>query len=301
MASPGGWCGHAGSCVRIGLTVLITATLVPGVGGAQEPDNHLYDRYQLSAAATVLLLGATVRFDAEGGGSGTEFEPSDALGLSRQTVEPRAGFRWRPGRRHELELSYVLARRSAEQTIIDTIRFRDTAFAAGARVASTMRTDQAMLEYRYAFTARERTQIGIGVGLGALLARLELDALAGATRGGADTSRVDYIAERSVTVPTGSLGLYARFRSGDRWYFSGDGRGLYLKIENFKIYVVEAGLSARYFFASSLGGEAGYTLSYYRVDVTRVAPGERRFLGIDFTGKINYTVNGFRAGLVYAF
>ena len=61
--------------------------------------------------------------------------------------------------------------------------------------------------------------------------------------------------------------------------------------------MIEAGLAGRYFLSSKLGLELGYNLGFYQINIE--AP--NNFASIDRTGKIRYTVNGWRAGGVYAF
>jgi hypothetical protein len=268
--------------------------------GAQGLENRLYPKFELDVDGTLLRLSETIRIDPEGGGEGTEINVEDVLGASRTTVQPRAAFRWRPGRRHELEVGFVRAVRSAERTLADTIDFRDTSFAAGARINSNIRTSQLFLNYRFAFTAKENTQIGFGVGLGAIFLRTEIDALAGATGGGTDTATVQYGDSSSFTAPVGSVGIYGRFRVGNRWYLEPDLRGMYLKIQNLKAGVIELGFAGRYFFSNTIGAELGYSLGWYKVTLERTADGSGVF-GIDVTGKVKYTVNGLRGGVVFVF
>jgi hypothetical protein len=203
------------------------------------------------------------------------------------------------GRRHELEGGFLRAVRSGERTLVDTLFVGDTSFAAGVRVASQLRTSQAFLNYRFAFTARENTQIGAAVGLGALFLKTELSALAAATGGGADTTTVDYSKTANFTGPVGSLGLYGRFKLSDRWYLESDLRGVYIKISNFKAGVLEAGAAGRYFFSQTWGAELGYNLGFYVVEVDPDPNGG--ILNTDFLGRIKYAVQGFRGGVVIQF
>ena len=170
----------------------------------------------------------------------------------------------------------------------DTIVFRDTTYSAGLRVNSTSGTSQAFLTYRYAFKAKERTQIGAALGIGIIYLRAEITAMAGATTGGPDTAIAQFSREGTSTDPTGSLGGYGRFQLGDRWYLESDLRAIYLKIDNIKAGVIEAGLAGRYFLSNKVGLELGYNLGYYqiRIDATN------NFASIDRTGKISYTVQG---------
>ncbi len=287
------WIGSV--AVAAGLTVGFAPWAV-----AQEGHSHLYPRFEADLNGTLLVLGETIRIDNENNSEpGTEIDAEDVLGMSQTTLEPRATFRWRPGRRHELEGGYLRAVRSAERTLLDTLVVGDTSFAAGLRVRSELGTSQAFLNYRFAFTARENTQIGAAVGLGALFLRTEIDALAGSTAGGTDTTTVTYSSTQEFTGPLGSLGLYGRFRLSDRWYLESDLRGVYLKISNFKAGVLEAGAAGRYFFSKTWGAELGYNLGFYVVEVDQDPNGG--VLNTDFLGRIKYSVQGFRGGVVIQF
>jgi hypothetical protein len=275
-------------------------TVFSGTALAQEElDPRLYPKFDLDASAALLVLGETIRIDPDTG-AGTEIDAEDVLGVSGTSFQPRAAFRWRPGRRHELEFSFLRAVRSAERTISRDIVFNDTSFTAGLRVNAGLRTSQATLTYRFALRVRPESQIGVGLGIGAIFLRTELDAVAGTTSGGADTTIVPYSSTRELNAPTGSLGLYGRTRLGDQWYGEADLRGLYLKVDNFKAVVGELGAAVRRFFSDKVAAELGYTLGLYTVTLDRPSS-ESGFLGIDVSGKIKYNVNGFRGGVVFLF
>ena len=260
------------------------------------PRSHLYDKWQVSASGTLLLLGATIRVDPDSG-EGTEISVKDNLGIGSTTLQPRLALRWRPGRRHELEAGYQWAKRSGETVLTDTIAFRDTTFAAGLRINSSNGTSQAFLTYRYAFTAKEKTQIGAALGIGIIFLTADITATAGVTAGGADTAITQFSRSGGFNGPVGSLGVYGRFQVGEKWYLEPDLRALTLKIENIKAGVVELGLAGRYFLSDKVGLELGYNLGYYEVKIE----GTNNFAGIERTGKLSYTVNGWRVSGVYAF
>lgn len=288
-----------GSLHLLMITVWLTGVL-SAEAGAQELDPRLYPRFDLDVSGTFLVLGETIRIDPQNRPElGTEIDAENVLGVSQTSFQPRATLRWRPGRRHELELGYLRVVRSGERVLVDTIAFADTSFAAGLRINSTLKTSQAFLAYRYAFRVRPKSQIGAGLALGAIFFRQELDAVAGATAGGADTTIAPYSQSRSLTAPTGSVGVYGRFKLGEKWYLDSDVRGVYVKIDNFKGVVVEVGVAGRRFFSKSFAAELGYSLGSYTVTVERT--GGQGFLGIDLAGKIKYTVNGFRGGVVFLF
>jgi len=253
--------------------------------------NHLYDRFQLSVSGTRIWLGSNVRVDASNGDQGTEFS-SDDVGASKQNWEPRLALRWRMGRRHELEVGYLFARSSGSRALADTIRFADTSFAAGLRVNSALKSDQAFLTYRFAFHAGENSQIGAALGLGALFVNLDLDAVAGATAGGPDTAIVPFAASKGATAPTGTLGLYGRWRVADQWYIEGDARGLYAKIDRVAATVYEAGAAGRYFVSRHIGFELGYGLTWIKVTI------DPRASGSGLAGQLKYSLQNARLAVV---
>ena len=266
---------------------------------AQTPDagagapNHLYDRYQFTVSGTQVWLGSTVRVDRSDGTPGTEFTPED-VGAATHSWEPRLAVRWRPGRRHELEIGYLFARTSGSRVLADTIRFDDTSFAKGLRVNSAFKSDQAFLTYRYALHAAERSQIGLAVGLGALFVDINIDAISGATGGGPDTAIVPFSASEGATGPIGSLGLHGRWQvgEGDRWYIESDARALYLKIDRKSATVYEAGAAARYFMSRHVGLELGYGLTWIKATL------EHRPNGKGFAGELKYALQNARLSVV---
>jgi hypothetical protein len=273
------------------------AGMGPGLLEAQAvPGGHLYDRFQASASGTLLLLGATIRVDPDSG-EGTEISVKDNLGIGSTTLQPRLAFRWRPGRKHELEAGYQWAKRSGETVLQDTIVFRDTTYAAGLRINTSSGTSQAFLTYRYALKATEKTQLGAALGIGIIFLRNDITAIAGATTGGPDTTIAQFSRSGGFDGPEASLGGYGRWQLSDKWYLESDLRAIYIKIDNIKAGVIEAGLAGRYFAWEKVGLEVGYNLGFYQVNIE----GTNNFAGINRTGKLKYTVNGWRIGGVYAF
>lgn len=281
--------GHSRPLVLAALLLAAVSSSLPG----QTVKNHLYDKFQIGAYATDVILGSTIRVNGSQG-NGTDVDAEDDLGLAKSKFQPRFDFRWRPGRRHELELGYQFARRSGERKLTKDIVFDDTTFATNATVRSKLNTDQAFLTYRFAFTAREKTQIGVGLGLGALFFDTGIDALASAT-GGGNKDSVSYSATSNLVGPTASIGLYGRFLLGKAWYLEADLRGVKVSVDRFDAKVAEGGLGARYFLSSRLGIDGGYGISSITVDIAPKSSTDR-----SASGKIGYSLQHIRLGLVYA-
>jgi hypothetical protein len=275
-------------CQRALGTLAILAC-VPAARGllAQDDRNHLYDKWQITASGAVVFFGSEMRID--GANRGTTIDPEEDLGLASEKFQGRFAVRFRIGHRHELELGYLLARRNQEKTITRDIEFADTSFTAGMHIKSVFNADNLFLNYRYAFMAREGTQLGATIGLGAILFKTSMDAEAGI--GGATA---EYSRERSLSAPIGSIGLFGRFRSGNAWYFEADARALWIGIDRFDIYVADLGGAVRYFPWTKVGFEAGYQYNGVRVDVSQ-ASGRPNSL----SGRIRYNFQNVRLGIVY--
>lgn len=268
----------------------IMTSLLPLTLLAQAPRNHLYDKLQLNASATLLIYSTDLRIDPDSG-NGTTVNVESSLGLETTNLRPRLDGRLRLGRRHELEAGFQWATRSSQKVLGDTLTIGDSTFAAGLRVAVNLTTSQAFLAYRFAILAKERTQLGIGVGIGAILMHEDIDALAGTTSGGPDTAIVQFSHEKTFPWPTFSAGTYGRFRLGTRWYVGADARGVYLKIREFTATIFEGGGTVSYFFSNGVGAELGYTINAYSVALDHNE-------WSDFSGKLKYTCQGVRAGII---
>jgi len=272
------------------LAALLSVAVSTSLAG-QTVRNHLYDTFQVGAYASGVIVGSTVRVDGSQG-AGTDLDLEEDLGLSGTRLQPRFDFRWRPGRRHELEVGYQFVRRDGDKTLTRDIAYGDTTFTAGLTVRSRYDTDYAFLTYRFAFVAREKTQIGVGLGFGALLFHTGIDALA---EGGGMVDSVSYGHSASLIGPTASVGGYGRFLLGKAWYLEGDLRGVKVAIDRYDASVIEGGVGARYFVSSRVGIDVGYGISWITVNI---AP--RSNVDRSASGKIDYSLQHLRLGLAYA-
>lgn len=272
---------------------LLMVVLLPGRAQAQGV-NHLYDKFQVGASAAAVVMSSDIRIDNASGNAGTEIDLGD-IGISKTAFSPAVAASWRPGRRHELQLSYLYVSRSGERTLTEDIDFGDTTFTVGARVKTKFSAPNIGLSYRFAFLAKENTQVGFQVGLGALFFGIDIDALAG-TGGGADTTTVSYSAGKSLTGPTAALGLFGAFRAGDHWYFGVNGGALGATVSGITATIWVAGGDARYFFNNHWALSGGWTINSIKISSDPDDDGSF----IDLGGSIKYTYQVFRLGVVYA-
>ena len=274
--------------------VLLWVAILPGRVEAQDGANHLYDKFQFGISAADVILSSDIQINGSDGRIGTDIDLG-TLGISKNAFAPAGGIAWRPGRRHQLEMSYLYISRSGSKVLTEDIDFGDTTFTAGVSTKSRFSAPQLALTYRFAFMAKEKTQVGFQVGLGALFFSTSIDALAGITGGGADTATVAYSAEKSLTGPTASLGLYGMFRVGDHWYLQGNAGVLGAKVSNISATTWVGGFLAQYFFNDHWGASGGWSINGIKVSSSGDGEG-----WIDLSGSIKYTFQVLRLGVVYA-
>ena len=280
------------------LPVLVLALLVmmalPDLAYAQGVVNHLYDKFQFGASAADVVLSSTFRIDNADGTAGTEIDFGD-LGISTSAFAPAGAVSWRPGRRHELQLSYVYIKRTGGRVLTEDINFGDTTFTAGLRTDTRFSAPNLALMWRFAFMAKEKTQIGFQVGLGALFFNIGIDALASVSAG-ANSDSVQYSAEKSLTGPTASLGLFAAFRAGDHWYFGVNGGAIGAKVSGITATTWLGAADARYFFSDHWAAAAGWAINGIKISSDPNNDGSF----IDLGGSIKYSFQVFRLGIIYA-
>lgn len=281
------------------LALLLAALSIPAVVQAQSqsqpPANHLYDKFEIIAAGSDVVISPSIQINGSNGETGTDVEFGNTLGVGRSGFEPMFAIRWKPGRRHELEVGYLFVNRTGEKTLQDSVRFEDTVFSAGLKLNSKFSADYAFLSYRFAIMAKENTQLGLNLALGYINFQTDINAKAG-VGGPNDTLTADYGVSKSFPGPIATLGVFGRFRFSEKWYL--ETNGAYLTGSSSGVTVKEfvLGAAARYFLSRKIGLEAGYGIT--GVDVHIATTGDSPFGSIE--GKIKYNFQNFRLGVVLA-
>jgi hypothetical protein len=220
---------------------------------------------------------------------GTKIDIENVLGLSKTRVQPRIAVAFKPSRRHEIEVGYQFVRRSADKTLAQQFVFRDSTYHVGEDVHTSFDSDQLFLTYRYAFSVSPRSEYGLGLGLGALLLDIGLDATV-ATGGGATR---DFSNSKTLTAPSGSLGFYGKWRAWSSSYFNADVRAIKVDVSRLNATIWEGGFGYRYFFNNKFGFEAGYGISSYDLKLRR-----QRDTGEDVRTFVTYSLQNLRLGMV---
>lgn len=281
---------------------LLSSLSVAPPAVAQSPDStkpdtaragqfaSLYHKWEITPSITSVILNTSIRVDASNGDQGTTIDAEDDLGLATVKLQPRIAGRLRLGRKHELEAGFQFVQRTGEVVADRDIEFADTTFHVGVKLNSTLNTNLLFLNYRYAIIAKDRTQAGVGVGLGALFFSSELNEIS-------NDNSTSFSASKHLTPPVGSLGLYGRFLIGSRWSAETDARLVKVQIDRYDVRYLEANLAGRYFHSRKVGLEFGAGLDAVNVDVDpRFNVGDANY---GPSSKVEFWLTNLRLGVVY--
>jgi hypothetical protein len=279
------------------LALFLAALSVPVVLQAQSEANHLYDKFQFMVAGSDVVISPTIQIDGTNQ-AGTEIEFGKTLGMPRSGFEPMFAVRWKPGRRHELEVGYLFMNRTGENVLQDSILVADTVFSAGLNLNSKLSADYAFLSYRFAIMAKKNTQLGLNLALGYIAFKTDINALVGAG-GPNDTLTASYGISKSFPGPVGTLGVFGRFRFSEKWYLETEGAYLQASASNIKLTEFVIGAAGRYYLSRKFGFEAGYGITSVDLHITNTGSNQIIDAGT-IQGKIGYNFQNFRLGVILA-
>jgi hypothetical protein len=283
------------------LTVLaLLALAAPRLASAQDATadkNHLYDKLQVDVSFTTVLNNSDVRVDGTSGIVGTDINFKDLLGISGSSVQPALVLAWKPGRKTEFDLGYQFLNQSGSRTFSDSLVIGDNEFFGDLDLNTKVGSDNATLQFKYSLLAKERHNIGLAIGFGAIFFSVDFDGSASGCVGDAcDGTTISL--KKSLTGPTASLGAFGTWRLGDRWYVGGDARGLGARVDRFDISIFEADASARYYLSNRWGLGLGW---YYTNVTVNVGAKSDNAAVKDLVGKLAYAYTSLRLGVIAAF
>jgi hypothetical protein len=274
---------------KLSLSIFSSICLITASAAGAQGVNHLEDRWQLLLSGAEVHLGSKLRVDENG--EGTLIDIERILGLKDSRFQPRIAGTWSISRKHEIELGYQWVRRDAGAVLSRDIVFRDSTYHLGASVNTSFNSDQLFGTYRWAFRVRDQSEYGLSVGFGALFLDFGLAAL---TSG--PNSTIAFENKKTATEPSASIGLYGKWRpGGSNSYIGADGRGIKVAAGDFDATVWEGNVEYRYYFGPMWGGELGWGISDYSVDVT-----EKNSSGGNRLTQVRYNLMNWRFGLVLA-
>ena len=186
---------------------------------APQPEPHVVeDRFRLEVMTLNAGIDTNLRIDPTLVTPGTLINAEDDLGLDDTKLLPLAELTLLPGDRHLIRLGGFGLRRSAQETIDQTIVFDEQTYRPGERVDSTLNLTMIGLTYGYSVVKTRRADLALTFGIQVI--EVEANAVV--------RSRVVRDSETGVT-PLPLAGLEGRYDFNDRW--SLEARVQYLSVE----------------------------------------------------------------------
>ena len=256
--------------VLIALSALAGASTAVAQEAAQEADsqseqepNQLYQRFRVEVGAFGSFFNTNLRLNSENiPGDGTEIDLEDDLGFDTRKFDFRAGGYVRLGRRHRIHYGYFNLSRSSNVVLDTAIVFGGEIFPVNAEVNSDFRTQFAALGYSFSFLAREKVEVGVGLGLSAMFTKTGIAAVGSV----GDTAFVAAEERTSATFPVGSLGIDVNWAPLSRMIVRGRVGGLYVSVSTITASVGDANAGVEYFFTRGFGVGAGYAYTKLQVE-----------------------------------
>jgi len=230
---------------------------------SEQAPNQLYHRFRVEVGAFASFFNTNLRLNSEMlPGDGTEIDLEDDLGFDTRKFDFRAGGYLRLGKRHRIQYGYFSLSRNSNKVLDEEIEFGDEIFPVDAEVNADFRTQFAMLGYSFSFLAREKIEVGIGLGLSAMFTKAGIAAV-----GSVGDDPLDLVEERTdSTFPVGSLGLDVNWAPLSRMIVRGRAGGLYVSVSTIKASVGDANVGVEYFFTRGFGVGAGYVYTKLQVE-----------------------------------
>jgi len=258
--------------------------------------NHLYDKLQVNLNFSMVLNSGDTRVDGNAG-RGTTINFKDVFGISGTSVQPALGLAWKPGRHTEIDLGYQFLNQSGTRSFDTTLYIGNDTLSGAISADSKLGESNATFQFKYSILAAEKHNIGLALGLGAIFFDFTLDATATGCDGPNCASGA-LNTTRKLTVPTGSLGAFGRWRLGDRWYVGADARGLGGKVDRYDVSIFEGNVAGEYF----LSNRWGLGLSWYYTNVTvNIDQASGGTPTEDLGGSIGFAYSSVRLGVVGVF
>jgi hypothetical protein len=262
----------------LGLAAL--GVLLAGSAHAQSASyTDVPDRFRVEAGGFRIGASTQLTFSTEGIlRPPVDFEALEVpKNATRFYVE---GF-WRPGRRHEVSLSwYSNNRRGDPLTLQRDIAWGDSVIRAGATASGNVDSSYVSGVYRFAAYKNDRFEIGPSLGIGYLTLEAAISGQGTATTpGGTVTGPFDLA--KDLGQATGDLGGYFTWWALRRLLVRSDFRYILVKPGDSEASIVDARAAALYYLTRNVGIGLQYNYTKFRYD--------REALSAELGGSLRYS------------
>jgi len=257
------------------------ASLLASAAHAQtESYSDVPDTFRIELAGFQILSDTELGFNP----GGESAPPVDFEGLNLPDSATRGyleGF-WRPGRRHQLSLSWYRHNREGDGvTLQRDINWGDQVIHAGASAAGRVSSYYLSGVYRFAAYKNDRFEIGPALGLGYLSIEAGISGQGSTTTPSGGTATRPFDVSKSLGQPTGDLGVYFYWWPARRLLVRGDLRYIIVKPGESEASITDGRGALIYHFTPHVGLGFQYTYTKFRYD--------REILSSELGGALRYS------------
>jgi len=268
------------------------ASLAPLLALLAPAAAHAAGTVELSLSYYEPSFDTKVRLDSSSLGSGTAIDFENDLGLENDAREFRGELALRLGRRSRVVFDYLDFKRSGSGTIDRQVQFGDTLFEADVELDSRVDTSMVGVAYLFSLVNQPSSELAVSVGARWLDVHAEISGLAAATANGVPvgSAPISEVGDASGPVPLvglrGSVWLTQRIRLvADARYM--DLETFFGDFEGWKGSMTDYSLGVDWLLTPNVA----FGVAYAGTAV------DAEFSDTDFSGKIDYSWDGFRAGV----
>lgn len=212
-----------------------------------------------------------LRLDPTGGGSGTEIDLEEILGLDENIDSFDVSVEWRFFDRHRLNVGYFDLSRDVTTAISGTINIGDTIFFSDV-LKTEFKWSTVAAAYTWSFLQTNKYEFGLS--LGAHITTLKFSV--------ASTTLAASVESKSVTAPLPLLGLLGAYAFTPKLVLKADAGWFGIKVGEIEGSQRTFNLDLEYNMWKHVGFGIGYKFYNLDVDITE----------LDFKGSVNSTYNG---------
>ncbi len=146
-------------------SVAVMVIFGSSVTDAAEPQEPLFDRFNLRLEGSWVALKTDIRLDSEALGRGTTLSFEDDLDLDSSKIIPSLAFEWQISRRHKLGVRWQEIDRSSSAQALTEIRWGDEVIPIDADINLGFDIRQAFIDWAYYPWVKEQWAAGFGLGV----------------------------------------------------------------------------------------------------------------------------------------